>query len=180
MGDNEDESHSLSLLFQDSSEQRSCQHLARGESREPGGQWGRQSPQSSRAKPLAATAKGDQCGVEQHSGLWSFSVACLSYTLKVVYSTFLCLILVPLRANGDCPQEPNYGWSHSADTAVLVTCADTLRTLPSVSSMTLVSFLSLSVMADWKPSWLTWVTPLFKLYTVLTGQMPFYWSCFPQ
>ena len=57
-------------------------------------QVGRQSPQSSRAEPPVASAKGDQHGVEHPSGVWSSAVsagtgACLSYTLKVVISTLL-------------------------------------------------------------------------------------------
>ena len=55
-----------------------------------------------------------------------WSGACLSYTLEVAYSTFLGLlisVLAPLMASGDFPQEPVYGWSRSADMAVLTTCA---------------------------------------------------------
>ena len=53
--------------------------------------------------------------------------ACLSYTLKVVDSTFMVLLisaLVPLMASGEFPQASIYGWSRSADTTVRITCAD--------------------------------------------------------
>ena len=81
---------------------------------------------------MAADAKGDQCGVEQHSGVWSsasqlWSGAFLSCTLKVVHSTLLGLlinVLVPMMPSVGFPQEPIYGWSRSADMAVLTTCAD--------------------------------------------------------
>ena len=78
--------------------------------------------------------QGDQCGVEQHCVCGTqlcqqWSGACLSYTLKVVYSTLLSLfisVLEPLVASGEFPQEPIYGWSRSADTAVLITYTDIL------------------------------------------------------
>ena len=55
-----------------------------------------------------ADAKRDQCGVEQHSGVWSsasqqWSGDCLSYTLRVVGSTLLGLlvsVLAPLMPSG--------------------------------------------------------------------------------
>ena len=43
--------------------------VLQGRMLELGGQQGRQSPQSSRAEPPVADAKGDQHGVEQHSGV---------------------------------------------------------------------------------------------------------------
>ena len=62
-----------------------------------------------------------------------WSGACLSYTLKVVGSTPLGLlisVLAPLMESGGFPQEPIIGWPCSADTYVLVTCADVLGGLP--------------------------------------------------
>ena len=54
--------------------------------------------------------------------------------LEVVYSStilgLLIVVLAPLMANGVLPQGPIYGWSRSADTAVLVTCADILDVSP--------------------------------------------------
>ena len=38
-----------------------------------------QSPQSSRAEPPEADAKGDQCGMEQH---WCVEISCLSSGLE--------------------------------------------------------------------------------------------------
>ena len=108
----------------------SCQSCKEGFP-ELDGQQGRRSPQFHRAEPLAADAKGDQhgaatlvCGT-QLSQQWSG--ACLSHTLKVVSSTildFLISVLAPLMPSGEFPQEPIYGWSRSADMAVLITCAD--------------------------------------------------------
>ena len=60
-------------------------------------------------------------------GAWlsqQWSGACLSYTLKVVDSMLLGLlisVLAPLMASGDSPQGAIYGWSHSAAMAVLIT-----------------------------------------------------------
>ena len=62
-----------------------------------------------------------------------WSGARLSYTLKVVHSTLLGLlisVLASLIASGEFAQEPIYGWSHSADMAVLITCADVLGVSP--------------------------------------------------
>ena len=63
-----------------------------------------------------ADAKADQRGVEPYSGAGAqlsqqWSGACLSYTLKVVDSTLLGLlisVLAPLMASGDFPQGPIY------------------------------------------------------------------------
>ena len=58
-----------------------------------------------------------------------WSGACLSYTLKVVGSTPLGLlisVLAPLLASGAFSQEPICRWSRSGDMAVPVTCADIL------------------------------------------------------
>ena len=141
MLDKEPQSQSLSLWVQETAQwAREFSVSCKEGPPESGGQQGRRSPQSSRAEPLAADAKGDQHGVEHHSGVWSLAVpavvwrACLSYTLKVLYSTLLglfdkCLgtpeakwgfspgarggsmafFLTPLLASGEFPQEPIYG-----------------------------------------------------------------------
>ena len=72
--------------------------------------------------------------------LWCVELSCLSSglepvsdTLKVVYSTLFGLllnVLAPLMAIREIPQEPIYGWPHSADTAVLIMCADILSVSP--------------------------------------------------
>ena len=70
------------------------------------------------------------CGAQlsqQQSG------TCLSHTLKVVYSTLLGLLInasTPLTASGEFAQEPIYGWSPSANGAVLFTCADIIGVSP--------------------------------------------------
>ena len=69
------------------------------------------------------------------SGAWlsqQWSGVCLSYTLRVVNSTLLALlsVLAPLIPSGDFPQKPIYGWSHSVDMDVLVTCVDILGMSP--------------------------------------------------
>ena len=68
-------------------------------------------------------------------GAWlsqQWSGVCLSYTLRVVNSTLLALlsVLAPLIPSGDFPQKPIYGWSHSVDMDVLVTCVDILGMSP--------------------------------------------------
>ena len=69
------------------------------------------------------------CGAQLLAVVW----ACLSYTLKVVYSTLLGLsvsILESLMASGEFIQEPINWWSCSADMAVQITCADILGESP--------------------------------------------------
>ena len=59
--------------------------------------------------------------------------ACLSYNFKVVDSPLLGLlisVLEPLMTSVEFPQDPIYGWSCSADTAVLIMCADILGVSP--------------------------------------------------
>ena len=70
------------------------------------------------------------CGARL-SQLWSR--ACLSYTWRVVDSTLLGLLdkCLGTPAGGtEFPQEPIYGWSHSADMATLITGADILGVSP--------------------------------------------------
>ena len=70
------------------------------------------------------------CGA-QLSQQWSG--ACLIYTLKVVSSTLLGLlisVLAPLMPSGEFSQDPIYGWPHSADLTILTTCADILGVSP--------------------------------------------------
>ena len=96
-GDNNPKSQSLSLQAQEKAQwAKELSASCKEGSLESGRQKGRQSPQSSRAEPSAADAKGDQCGVEQPSGVWSLVVLAvvwnsLGYTLKVVYSSLLGL-----------------------------------------------------------------------------------------
>ena len=76
MADNEPESQSLSVQVQETARwARELSASCKEESPEPGGQQDRQSPQSSRAEPPAVSAKGDQRGVGQHSGVWSLTVS---------------------------------------------------------------------------------------------------------
>ena len=86
MGDNEPESLSLSLHIQKTGQgARELSASCKEGALEPGGQQGRQSPQSSRAEPLVADAKGDQRGVEQHSGVWSSAVSAVVWKLLQLY-----------------------------------------------------------------------------------------------
>ena len=86
MGDNEPESQSLSLQVQETAQwARELSASCKEGSPEPGGQQGRRSPQSSRAEPLAADAKGDQRGVEQHSGVWSLAVSAVVWSLPQLH-----------------------------------------------------------------------------------------------
>ena len=70
MGDNELESHSLSLqVWQTAQWAKELSASCKEGAPKPGGQPGRWSPQFSRAEPQVADAKGDQCGLEQRSGV---------------------------------------------------------------------------------------------------------------
>ena len=105
-------------------------------------------------------AKGDQRGVGQHSGVWSSAVLAVVWSLpqlclgsSVLHpSGFLINVLAPLMPSGESAQEPTggtwlfclapvmasgellqepiYGWSCSADLAVLVTFVDILGMSP--------------------------------------------------
>ena len=69
------------------------------------------------------------CGAQLLAVVW----ACLSYTLKVVYSTLLGLLIsvwVSPMASGKFPQDPIHGWSHSADMVILILCTDILGVSP--------------------------------------------------
>ena len=83
--------------------------------------------------------KGDRRDMEQqHSGEWSSAVSAAVRSLPQLYLEsgvlhplgLLISILGPPLASGDYPQEPIYGWSRSADPAVLTTCADILGVSP--------------------------------------------------
>ena len=76
MGDKEPESQRLRLQVRETGwwVRESSASFKEG-SLEPGGQQGRCSPQPSRAELLVANAKGDQRGMEQHSGVWSSAVS---------------------------------------------------------------------------------------------------------
>ena len=138
MEDNEIKSQSLSLQVQKIAQwARELSMSCKEGSPKPGGHQGRWSLQSSWAEPPVANAK-DQHGMEQHPGVWSLAVSavvwslrytCLSYTLKVVFSTLVSLLITVLALlvpSGEFAQEPFYGWSCSADMAIPVACADIL------------------------------------------------------
>ena len=62
-----------------------------------------------------------------------WSGACLSYTLRLVDSHLLGLlisVLAPQIPIGEFAQDPIYGWSRFADMAVLIICADILVVSP--------------------------------------------------
>ena len=93
---------------------------------EPGGQQGRPSPPSSKAEPPAADAKGHQRGVERPSGVWSPAVSAVPWSQPP-----LCLESGALHASGsrgECLGPP--GGKYSAETPVLVTCADIMGVSP--------------------------------------------------
>ena len=86
MGDNEPDSQSLSLQLQETTEwARESSASCRKGPPEPGGQQGRRSPQSSGAEPLVADAKGDERGMEQHSGVRSLDVSAAVWNLPQLY-----------------------------------------------------------------------------------------------
>ena len=86
LGDNKPESQSLCLqVWETALWARELSGSWKGESLEPGSKQGRQSPQSSRAEPLVADAKGDQCGMEQNHGVWSSAVWAMAWSLPQLY-----------------------------------------------------------------------------------------------
>ena len=86
LGDNEPNSQSLSLWVKETAQwAKELSASCKKGSLEPDGRQGRQSPQSSRADPPVADAKGDQCGVEQHSGMWSSAVSAVVWSLPQLY-----------------------------------------------------------------------------------------------
>ena len=86
MGDNEPESQRPSLqVWETARWARESSESCKEGSLEPGGQQGRRSPQSSRAEPLVADAKGDQHGEEQHSGMRSSAVSAVIWILPQLY-----------------------------------------------------------------------------------------------
>ena len=118
--------------------QGSCQHLARKDL---------QSQVGSRADEVLTPAGQSlwQPMPREISVTWSCTLVCgaqlsqqwsevhLSIPLRVMHSTLLGLlisVLAPLMASEELPQETMYGWSHSADTAVLVKCANILGVSP--------------------------------------------------
>ena len=95
MGDNEPKSQRLSLqVLETALWARKLSASFKEGPPEPGGHQGRRSPPPSRTEPPAADVKGDQPGLEKHSGVCSSALSavvwpCLSCTLKVVDSTLL-------------------------------------------------------------------------------------------
>ena len=59
-----------------------------GQGRVSGARWaaGQTSPQASRAEPPMTHAKGDQCGMEQHSGVWSLAISTVVWSLPQLYT----------------------------------------------------------------------------------------------
>ena len=92
----------------------------------------------SRAEPPAADAKGDQHGMEQHSGVRSSAVSAVVWSLPQLYlesgglhpSGSLDKCLAHLMPGGEGAQEPIYRWSPSADTPVLIMWADIVAVSP--------------------------------------------------
>ena len=79
-----------------------------------------------------ADAKRDQCGVEQHSGMWSSAVSAVVWRLPQLHlesgglhpSGSFGKCLGTSDAKWEICKEPIYGWCCSVDTAVLITCID--------------------------------------------------------
>ena len=91
------------------------------------------------AEFLVTSTKGDQHGTEQPSGVWSSAISAVVWSLPQLYlesgglhpsGSFQKNILVPLMPTVEFAQKHIYGWSRSADTATLTTCADILRGSP--------------------------------------------------
>ena len=139
-------------------------------------QWARESSTSfkktlwsqmgSRAEPPVANAKGDQHGMEQHSGVRSSAVSAVVWSLPQLYletgglppsGSFDKCLDIPDTNCGICPGP--YLWvvplcrhGRSNHMCRYLSCVSS----PDVSALTEVVFLlNQSVMADWQPSWLT-------------------------
>ena len=207
MEDNEPESQSLSLQVQETARwAKVLSASCKGGSPEPGGQQGRQSPQSSRAEPPAANVKGEQCGM---AALWCVELGCLSSGLEPVSVTpwkwwtppfwvYSVNVLAPLLASVEFPQKPICGWCRSADMATLTTCAD-MVSVSSYQTCLLLPHGQICLLARWVYcdlgnfpfvskccGWLTAIlvdvsdcTLFYILYDVLIRPMPRYWSCSP-
>ena len=200
MGDNEPESQSLSLqVWETAQRARELSASFKKGSLGPGGQQGRRSPQSSRAEPQAADAQGDQCGAALwcvelgclNGGLepasviplkvlyppfWVFSINVLAslmptgeFAQEPMGGTWLFCLTRPL-ASMEFSQEPVYGWSRSADTAALTTCAGILSVSPcQMCLLWLWSFLSWTKVSWLTDSHFTWhVTPFGFIYFILS------------
>ena len=76
--------------------------------------------------------------VRKSTLVWSSAVSAVVWSLPELYLEsgalhplgLLISDLAPLVASGEFPQEPVCGWSHSADTAVLITCVGILPVSP--------------------------------------------------
>ena len=132
MGDNEPESQSLSKQVGETAQwQGSWQHLVR---KSRSHRWERVWSESSGLEPLAADAKGDQCGMEQHAGVRSSALSAVVWSLPQWHLDsgglhrlgLFINVLTPLMESGESPQKPIHGWSCPADTSVLITCAGIL------------------------------------------------------
>ena len=86
------------------------------------------------AEPPVADAKGDQRGMGQHSGVWSSAVSAVVWSLPQLYPESgglhppgsLDKCLGTSDAKGGTHAGAYLWWSCSADTAVLIPCADIL------------------------------------------------------
>ena len=108
------ESQSLSQQVQETAQQaREPSASCKEESLEPGGQQDRRSPPFSRAEPLAANAKGYQCGIHQHSGVWSPGVSTVVWNLPKLYLE--SGVLHPSRSLNKGLGTPNGKWGLSPE-----------------------------------------------------------------
>ena len=87
-------------------------------SSEPSGRQGRRCPQSNRAESPAADAKGDQCGMEQHSGVGSSAVSTVMWSLPQLYLESCILDLSGSFDN--CLGIPDGKWGISPGAYLLV------------------------------------------------------------
>ena len=110
---------------------------------EPGGQQGRQSPQSSRAEPLAVNVKGDQQGMEQPSGVWSSAIWTVVWSLPQLYLESGAIN--PSGSFDKCLGTPDGEWGISPGAYLwmaslwrhgfLTMCASRCVSLPGVSAL---------------------------------------------
>ena len=196
MGDNEPESQSLSLQdWRQHSGQGSCQHLARkdlwiqvgsraDEVLSPVGQ----SLQWPVPREISVVWSGPLVCGAQLSQQWSG--ACLSYTLRVVYSTLLGLL-------DKCLGTPDTNWGICPGAYLWMAllcrhgCSDHMcRYLRHVCLLDRCIFSDLGnfPLEPKCDGWLTVISVdmsdatffFYILYAILIGPVPFYWSCSPQ
>ena len=139
MGNNEPESQSLSQWVQETTQRRPGVSVLQG--RTSRARWAAEQAKSSVQQGRASGGRWLGRSAWNEAALWCMELGCLNSGLEPAsvipwkcctppFWVFLVNVLASLMPSGEFPQEPIYGWSHSAVTAVLITCADILGVSP--------------------------------------------------